>query len=181
MLYWKKKKKIKKKHLQISLSKSSWYNLHDLQFLRYRANHTEISNFSSFFAPLPPIKPQNLNFEKWKNFLSISSFCTCVRNITITGCTVPEIRSEKDRIFCHFGPFLTLSVSWQPGKSKFWKLEKTSRDIIILHICTISDIVYHIVCKSNSIWFLRYGEQQTEFFVILDNFLPFYAPMDPEN
>ena len=30
-------------------------------------------------------------------------------------------------------------------------------------------------------WFLRHGAQQTDFFVILDHFLPFYPPMDPEN
>ena len=30
-------------------------------------------------------------------------------------------------------------------------------------------------------WLLRYGARQTEFFVILDRFLPFYPPTDPEN
>ena len=29
-------------------------------------------------------------------------------------------------------------------------------------------------------WFLRYGVGQTEFFVILERFLSFYPPMDPE-
>ena len=33
----------------------------------------------------------------------------------------------------------------------------------------------------NDLWFLRYGVRQTEFFVIMDRFLPFYPPMDPEN
>ena len=28
---------------------------------------------------------------------------------------------------------------------------------------------------------MRYGVPQTEFFVIMDRFLPFYHPMDPEN
>ena len=42
-------KKNKEKHLQISLSKSQWY---DLQFLRYRAKHTEIGNLRSFYALL---------------------------------------------------------------------------------------------------------------------------------
>ena len=31
------------------------------------------------------------------------------------------------------------------------------------------------------VWFLRYEVRQTEFFVILDCFLPFYPPMDPES
>ena len=44
------KKKNKEKHLSISLSKSQWY---DLQFLKYRAKHTEIGNLRAFFALLP--------------------------------------------------------------------------------------------------------------------------------
>ena len=35
--------------------------------------------------------------------------------------------------------------------------------------------------QSHDVWFLIYGVQQTEFFVIIDHFLPFYHPMDPEN
>ena len=31
------------------------------------------------------------------------------------------------------------------------------------------------------VWFLRYGAQQTECFVILDHFLPFNTPIGPEN
>ena len=33
--------------------------------------------------------------------------------------------------------------------------------------------MYH-TWKPNDVWFLRYGVQSTEFFVILDHFLPFY-------
>ena len=53
-------------------------------------------------------------------------------------------------------------------KSKFEKMKKTIEDIIILQMCTInkSHTIYDI-------WFLRYEVQQTEFFVILDHFLPF--------
>ena len=39
----------------------------------------------------------------------------------------------------------------------------------------------HHKWQSYDVWFLRYGVQQTEFFVILDWFLPFYPPKDPEN
>ena len=48
-------KKYKEKHLQISLSKSWWY---DLQFLRYRAKYTEFGNFRSFFVLLSPKTPK---------------------------------------------------------------------------------------------------------------------------
>ena len=48
---------------------SQWYHL---QFLRYRAWQSEIGNFRSFFAVLPPKNQKNLNFEKvkkncWRN------------------------------------------------------------------------------------------------------------------
>ena len=39
----------------------------------------------------------------------------------------------------------------------------------------------HHKWQSYDAWFLRFEVQQTEFFVILDHFLPFYPPMDPEN
>ena len=35
--------------------------------------------------------------------------------------------------------------------------------------------------QSYDVWFLRYGVWQTEFFVILDHFLPFYPPKNPKN
>ena len=103
-------KKNKEKHLQIPLSKSWWYDLH---FLRYRAKQTEIDNFRSFLPFYSPKNLKNQNFEKWKNLLEMSSFYTCVPEITIMWCTVPEIWSEMDNIFCHFGPFLALSAPWQ--------------------------------------------------------------------
>ena len=39
----------------------------------------------------------------------------------------------------------------------------------------------HHKWQSYDVWFLRYGAQQTECFVILDHFLPFYPLMDPQN
>ena len=41
----------------------------------------------------------------------------------------------------------------------------------------------HVYQKSQSydVWFLRHEVRQTEFFVIMDSFLPFYPPMNPEN
>ena len=51
------KKRKKEKHLQISLSKSRWYDLQFLlQFLRYRTKHTKICNFRSFFCPFTRLK-----------------------------------------------------------------------------------------------------------------------------
>ena len=46
------------------------------------------------------------------------------------------------------------------------KMKKTTEDIIVLQM-------YHKL-QLYDVWFLRYGVQQTEFFVILDHLLPFY-------
>ena len=56
---------------------------------------------------------------------------------------------------------------------KKWK--KYPRDSIILHNC-----IYH-KWQSYDIWFLRYELQQTDFFVILGHFLPFYPRNRPKN
>ena len=53
-------------------------------------------------------------------------------------------------------------------------MKKFAGDVIILHMCTKNH-------NHNDLWFLRYGALQTEFFVIMDCFLPFYDPMDPKN
>ena len=53
-------------------------------------------------------------------------------------------------------------------------MKKFAGDIIILHMCT----------KNHN--YMMYGSWDMEcdrqnFFVIMDRFLPFYSPMDPEN
>ena len=62
--------KKQQQQLEISLSKSRWY---DLQFLRYKAKQTKIGNFGPFFV----FHPENQNFEKMKKLLEIISFYTC--------------------------------------------------------------------------------------------------------
>ena len=51
-------------------------------------------------------------------------------------------------------------------------MKKTPRDIIILHKCTIND---------NYMMYGSWEAQQTEFFVILGHFLPFYRTNNPKN
>ena len=58
---------------------------------------------------------------------------------------------------------------------KLSKKKKKMPGDIILYI-----YVYH-KWQSYDVWYLRYGALQTELFVNLDRFLPFYPPMDPEN
>ena len=92
--------------------------------------------------------------------------------MTIIWCMVPEIWSMTDIIFCHSGPFFALLPLYGPRKSKFSK--KWKKHLKILSF-------YKHKWQSYDVWFLRYGVQQTEFFVILDHFLPFYPPNNPKN
>ena len=39
----------------------------------------------------------------------------------------------------------------------------------------------HHKSRSHSVWFLRYRQQKTKFFVIMDHFLPFDSPNNQEN
>ena len=69
--------------------------------------------------------------------------------------------------FCHFTPLTTRKIT--PLKN--WK--KIQGDIIIIKNR------YH-KWQSNDVWFLRYWVRPTDFFVILDHFLPFYPLNNPK-
>ena len=92
---------------------------------------------------------------------------------TIWWCMVTEIWSATDRIFCHSGPFYPFTT-YGPRKLKLWKNEKSTWRKY--HLTN----VYH-KWQSYDVWLLRYGVQRTEFFVILDHFLPFYYLNNPKN
>ena len=87
-----------------------------------------------------------------------------------------KYKVQQTEIFCHFRPFSALP--FQPldnPENQYFKIgKKTPGDIITLHISTINDNHWCIVPEIWSVWW-------TEFFVILDHFLSFYPPMDPEN
>ena len=80
----------------------------------------------------------------------------------------------QTEFFCHFGPFFALLPLQQPKKSKFWKNEK--------HLWRYYHFtkVYH-KWQSYDVWFLGYEAWRTEFFVILDRFLPFYPSNNLKN
>ena len=77
------------------------------------------------------------------------------------------------QIFVILGHFLPFNFPNNLKNQNFEKMKKTHEDIIILHLHTTND--------DHDVWFLRYGPRQTEFFVTLDYFLPFYHPNNPEN
>ena len=46
-----------------------------------------------------------------------------------------------DRIFCHFGLYLTLLTSNNPENQNFEKMKKTRKLLEILHVSTIKKII----------------------------------------
>ena len=78
---------------------------------------------------------------------------------------VQFLRYEWDTyFFCHFRPFFALLPYYWPRKLKFGKkCKNTCRYYPFTHVLHKS--------RSYDVWFLRYKEQRTKFFVIL----PFFA------
>ena len=138
---------------------------YDTWFLKWKVWQTEIFDILGHFMPfqsLDNLENQNFNIEK--KHLEILSFYTFAPQITIIRYMVPEIWSTTDIIFCHSGPFFALLPHYGPKKSKFSKNWKKYLKMLSFH----KDIQ-----QSYDVWFLRYGVQWTECFVILDHLLPF--------
>ena len=154
--------------------------------------------FCPFFCPLILLTPQKSKFCKnEKKRLEILSFCLCVPKTTIIWGTTPEMQSETHDFLSFWTIFLSC---YPPNKLKnqnFEKMKKISGDFIILHMCTKNydhmmyaswdmecnrhnffpgdhhfTLVYH-KWKSYDVQFQGYGVWQTEFYLILDYFLPF--------
>ena len=84
-----------------------------------------------------------------------------------------KYKVRQTEIFVILGSFFTFHPLDNAENQNF-KIEKNT--------WRYYDLTYlHHKWQSYDLWFLRYGAQQTELFVILDCFLPFYLPVDPEN
>ena len=70
-------------------------------------------------------------------------------------------------IFCTFTLLATWKIKIVKNEKKAWRYYNFT-------------LAYH-KWQSFDVWFLRYGARQTELFLILDNFLPFYPTNNPEN
>ena len=93
------------------------------------------------FCPFTPKNPKNQNSEKWRNLLEISSFYKCVPKITIIwSYDVRFLRhvATQTEISAIFSQFLLFQPSDNQENQNF-KIQKPPGDIIILHICTITD------------------------------------------
>ena len=81
----------------------------------------------------------------------------------IIWCIVPEIKARQTEFFIILS-HLAFNLPNNLKNQNFEKLKKMPEDIIILHL--------HTTNESYDVWFLRYGARQTQFYVILDYFLP---------
>ena len=144
----------------------SWW--HDLQFLQYRCDRLKLVIMGHFFALLPPFLKTKKKSEFWKNenkLLEISSFYTCAPKTTIIRGTVPEIQSETNRIFCHFGSFFAILSPHNPDNQNFEKMKRASGDVTILHMHTKN---HNYMCDSLEM------DCDRHVLFILDHFFPFY-------
>ena len=126
-------------------------------FLRCGAQHTEFYVILDHFCPLS---------------FTILHRCTINDNHMMHGswdkkCDRQNVLSFWT-IFC---PFTSLTTK----KIKILKKWKKHREILSLYTHMYHKWQPYDVC------FLRYGLWQTEFFVTLDCFLPFYPPKNPKN
>ena len=138
----------------------------------HKVQQTKFFVILGHFLPFTLLTPEKSKFwKKRKKHLEILSFYRCTINDNHTMYGSWDI--ERNRTFCHFGPFFALLLPLKTQKSKAWKNEKTTCKYY--HFIQ----VYH-KWQSYDVWFLRYWMWQTEF-VILDHFLPFYPTNNRKN
>ena len=128
-------------------------------------------------SPLTTQKTKILK-KKWTKHLEMSSFKLAQQKTQSNKwCMIIQIWCVTD-MFCHFRPFFALLPHYPPNNLENQHFEKMKKPgDIILHMSTISNINQnHIMYDSWNI----HGTWQTEFFLILDHFLPFYtSPLPP--
>ena len=110
---------------------------YDVWCLRYKAWQTAFFVILGHFLPFDP--PNNLksqSFEKIRRTPEDIIFYTCIPQMMVIWCIVPEIWSMTDRIFCHFRLFFALLPPNNPENQNFEKMKKNTQDIIISHIFT---------------------------------------------
>ena len=126
----------------------------------------------SHFGPFFVLLLKNQNFEKKrKPGVIILPLCTTNDNhMMLYGSLDISCNGQGylGSIFCPFDPPL-----------KIWKIK------ILIKWKKNSWRYYHLYHKcineNHDVWFPRYGVWQTEFFLTLDHFLPFYSPNNPKN
>ena len=123
-----------------------------------------MGHFLSFISP-PPQKTQKIKtLKKWKKFLEISSFYTCVPKMTIIWGVVPETRSKPDILFCNLGPFFALLP---PHNLRIKILKKWKKYLEMTSFYTCVPKITIILCLLPETW------STTE--IVFCHFGPFFA------
>ena len=124
------------------------------------------------FYPLKN-KPKNQNFEKMKNYWRYYHFTQVYHKLQ--SYNVWFLRYGAWQTFVSFWTvFCPLTPPPPPSPLTTRKIKTLKKWKKLLEILSFYTFVSQ--WQSYDIWLLRYQAQQTEFFVILDHFLPFYNP-----
>ena len=111
-------------------------------------------SFLSFCAILNLLtttwKIKILKKRRKKKNLEILPFYTCVRQMMIIWCMVPEIWSVTDRIFCHFVPFFALLPPLIIQKIKMLKKWKKHLAMASFYTCTPKIVI--MWCMLPEMW-----------------------------
>ena len=145
------------------------YQSCDVWFLRYGVRQNVLSFWATFCSFTPVMISKIKTLKLWKTEKNTWRYCCFTHVYHIwQSCDEWFLRYgvqwvERFVILDCFSPYYP---AMDPKNQTFAKMKIIPDDIIILHKCTIN---------YNHIMYLRYGAKQTEFFVILDHFLPFYS------
>ena len=92
-------------------------------------NRQNFLSFWTIFCPFTLLTTQKIkSLKNWKKRQEILSFYTCVPQMIIIWCIVPEIWSVKDKIFCNFGRFFAFLLPNNPKNQNFGKMKKKTGD-----------------------------------------------------
>ena len=139
-----------------------------------RHNGQHFLSLWAIFCPLALLTTRKIKIlKKWKINLKILSFYTCVPEMTIIWCMVPEIcRARKTNFFCHFGLFSPFPPNNPKNQKSFWKNEK-GKHLEISSFYTSAPKIMIICCTVPEIWCV------TD--IIIFHFLTFYPINNPKN
>ena len=166
-------------HYFTSVYQKYWY---DLQFWRYKVLQIEIGNYGSFFALLSPLpwKPKKSEFQKNKDCWRYHHLThvhhhhfTHVYQNPLSWVMVPEIWSERQEFFRHFGPFFL------PFFTTIWKIKILNKRKKHLEMSSF----YTRVPKITTILYmlLEIRSATDIIFCHFVLFLPFYPTIGPKN
>ena len=130
------------------------------------------------FFSFTPLTAQKSKLKKIKTPGDIMSLHKCIKNQDHILCCSWDM--ARDRCNCYFFSFWAICC---PFNSPPPRLSLTTRKIKMKKSTWRYYHFTHVYHKwqSHDVWFLKYGAWQTEFFVILDLFWPFYTPNNPKN